>query len=230
LETSDLTRSTANYTPEVYEVHDAGEARRIILTPEPGTTTESRWATETPYLVDRIVERFAISERHVVVDFGCGIGRMAKALIERTRCWVLGVDMSASMRQLAPGYVGSPKFAAIAPPMLDLLVARGFRAEWAIAIWVIQHVARPEIDVTRLKAALGPEGGLFVANNVRRAVPTDRGWAHDGVDVSALLEREFELAWRGALPADVGGDTLPQASFLAAYRNADVHLSNGSNS
>ena len=218
MQSSEETPSTANYAPEVFDVRDVAEARSVILTAEPGTTTDSRWATETPYIVDRLLERFAISERHVVIDFGCGIGRMAKALIERTRCWVVGVDVSASMRQLAPGYVQSPKFAAVAPAMLDLLLARGLRAEWAIAIWVIQHVARPEIDVARLKLALAPNGGLFVANNLRRAVPTDRGWAHDGVDVEALLEREFACAWRGALPPEIGGDALPRASFLAAYR------------
>jgi hypothetical protein len=55
---------------------------------------------------------------------------------------------------------------------------------------------------------------------VRRAVPTDRGWAHDGVDVEALLASAFTPAWRGALPADIGGDVLPQASFLGAYTKA----------
>ena len=210
----------ANYAPQVFDVRDLDEARRIILTPEAGTTTDARWATETPWLADRIVERFPLSEQHVVLDFGCGLGRMARALIERTRCWVVGVDLSQSMRQLAPGYVGSPKFAVVSPPMLDLLIARGFRAELAISIWVLQHVARPQDDVLRLQRALVSGGGMFVANNVRRAVPTDRGWAHDGVDVEALLANAFALQWRGSLPPEIGGDVLPQASFLAAYVKA----------
>jgi cyclopropane fatty-acyl-phospholipid synthase-like methyltransferase len=209
--------STAVYTPQVFDVRDVEEARRIILTPEAGTTTDTRWERETPWLADRIVACFALTEAHVVIDFGCGLGRMAKALIERTGCWVVGVDMSRSMRQLAPGYVESPRFAAVSPPLLDLMIGRGFRAELAIAIWVLQHVARPDDDVTRLDRVLVPGGGIFVANNLRRAVPTDRGWAHDGVDVDAVLARKFAPGWRGALPTEIGGDTLPAASFIAAY-------------
>ena len=214
-------RPDATYTPEIFDVRDIDEARRIILTAESGTTTDERWTKETPWLADRILEQFPLTERHVVIDFGCGLGRMAKALIERTRCWVVGVDMSQGMRQLAPGYVQSPKFAVVSPPMLDLMIARGFRAELAIAIWVLQHVAQPDVDVGRLQRVLARGGGVFVANNLRRAVPTDRGWAHDGIDVDGLLARSFVPAWRGALPPEIGGDVLPGASFLAAYLRSE---------
>ena len=159
---------SANYTPAIFDVRDVDEARRIILTAEAGTTTDERWAKETPWLADRIQ---------------------------------------------------SGKFAAVSPPMLDLMIARGFRAELAIAIWVLQHVAHPGADVQRLQRVLVPGGGVFVANNLRRAVPTDRGWAHDGVDIEGLLARSFVPAWRGTLPPEIGGDVLPHASFLAAYRN-----------
>jgi SAM-dependent methyltransferase len=209
---------SATYTPSVFDVRDVEEARRIVLTPEAGTTTDERWARETPYLTERILESFPLDERHVVLDFGCGLGRMAKALIDATNCFVIGVDFSTSMRQLSPGYVGSPRFAAIAPPMLDLMIARGLRVELALSIWVLQHVARPEPDIRRLREVLRPDGGLFVANNVRRAVPTDRGWAHDGLDIRAILGGAFEETWSGALPQSIGGDVLPAASFLAAYR------------
>jgi SAM-dependent methyltransferase len=209
---------SATYQPSAFDVRDVDEARRIILTPEAGTTTDERWTRETPWLAARILEQFPLDARHAVLDFGCGLGRMAKALIDATGCFVVGVDLSTGMRQLAPGYVASPRFAAIAPPMLDLLIARGLRFELALSIWVLQHVARPEQDVARLARAVRTGGGLFVANNVRRAVPTDRGWAHDGIDVAALLDAHFARVWQGALPRDIGGDVLPEASYLAAYR------------
>ena len=215
---SDASPPSANYLPTVFEVRDVEEARRIILTPESGTTTDERWARETPWMVERILEQCSLDAQSAVLDFGCGLGRMAKALIDATGCTVLGVDLSTSMRQLAPGYVGSARFAAVAPPVLDLLIARGLRVELAISIWVLQHVARPEPDLARLRSALRDGGMLFVANNLRRAVPTDRGWAHDGVDIADRLDALFTRTWRGTLPAVVGGDVLPDASFVAAYR------------
>jgi SAM-dependent methyltransferase len=208
----------ANYLPSVFDVRDVEEARRIILTPEAGTTTDERWTRETPWMVERILEHCRVDAQSAVLDFGCGLGRMAKALIDATGCFVIGVDLSTSMRQLAPGYVASPRFAAVARPMLDLVIARGLRVELAISIWVLQHVARPDPDLRRLHMALRDGGMLFVANNLRRAVPTDRGWAHDGVDIAARLDALFARTWRGALPPVVGGDVLPDASFVAAYR------------
>ena len=215
---SDGPARTATYAPRVFDARDVDEARRIILTAEAGTTTDSRWQLETPYLTDRIADQFALDDQHVVLDYGCGLGRMAKALIDRFGCWVIGVDMSASMRQLAPGYAQSVRFSVVSPQVLDVLVARGLRVDAALAIWVIQHAARADIEIERLARALAPRGGLFVANNLRRAVPTDKGWADDGVDVGAQLARAFEPVWQGRLPREVGGDVLPDASFLAAYR------------
>jgi len=215
---SETNPAAANYLPSVFDVRDVDEARRIILTPEAGTTTDERWARETPWMVERILEHCPLDAQSAVLDFGCGLGRMSRALIEATGCFVIGVDLSTSMRQLAPGYVGSPRFAAIAPSMLDVLIARGLRVELAISVWVLQHVARPDPDLKRLHAALRDDGVLFVANNLRRAVPTDRGWAHDGIDIAERLDALFTRSWRGTLPAAIGGDVLPDASFLAAYR------------
>ena len=39
---------SANYTPAIFDVRDVDEVRRIILTAEAGTTTDERWAKETP--------------------------------------------------------------------------------------------------------------------------------------------------------------------------------------
>ena len=133
-----MSETAATYFPGIFDVKTSDEAMRIILTAE-DSTTQNRWATETPYLADLITSNIKLSDQSLVLDYGCGIGRMAKALIDRHGCRVIGVDMSPSMRALAVGYVASDNFLACPPEMLDVLIARGMRCDAALSIWVLQH-------------------------------------------------------------------------------------------
>ena len=115
----DTKKVQGEYRPQVFDVPDVGAAKGMILTPEPGTTTAERWELETPYLVAAIGRELGLDAEYCVLDFGCGIGRIAKGLIERYGCRVMGVDISERMRALAPEYVGSARFAAWSPDELD---------------------------------------------------------------------------------------------------------------
>jgi SAM-dependent methyltransferase len=91
----------ATYNSGIFEVANLDDARRIILTPEGGLTTDERWESETPYLVGLVAENLQLTADSVIVDYGCGIGRLARELIARYGCRVVGVDISAQMRSLA---------------------------------------------------------------------------------------------------------------------------------
>lgn len=209
---------TAAYRPGIFEVGDLDAAKEIILTPEAGTTTQERWEYETPFLVDEIGRALGLDERSCVLDYGCGVGRIAKGLIERYNCCVIGVDISTSMRQLAPGYVKSESFAVCAPEMLDQLIARGLRVTHAYSCWVLQHCLAPDHDLARIESALAEGGGLFVLNGRYRSVPTDRGWAADGIDVEELLVRRFEKIAEGGLPEVISTPELARTSFTMTLR------------
>src|SRR6185436_7844642 len=103
------TMADPTYNPGVFAVGSIEQAKSIILTPE-DSTTEARWRTETGYLAELIASHLALDSASVVLDYGCGIGRIAKELIQRTKCTVLGVDISPNMRALAPQYVQSDLF------------------------------------------------------------------------------------------------------------------------
>jgi cyclopropane fatty-acyl-phospholipid synthase-like methyltransferase len=110
----------------------------------------------------------------VVVDYGCGIGRLAKELISRYGCRVVGVDISSKSRALAERYVGSDRFLTCAPEGLDVLGAAF--ADAALAVRVLQHCPHVADDLHRIKQVLKPDGRLFVANEKRRFIPTETGW------------------------------------------------------
>ena len=222
---------TGTYEPRIFDVATIDQAKRIILTGE-GSTTEERWARETPYLAELIGRELALAPASVVLDYGCGIGRLAKELIRRYGCRVLGVDISAGMRALAVGYVDSDRFFTCAPAMLDLLSERGFAADAAISVWVLQHCERPAEDIVRIGRTLRPGGQLLVVNNRLRAVPMIRRqfgpkgavaegrWFDDGIDIKAELSRRFRLLAEGQLAADKVAASLLPITFWARFETA----------
>ncbi len=206
------------FNPAIFEVSSPADAMRVILTPEGSSTTEQRWAKETPYLADLIARSVKLHPGAILLDYGCGVGRIARALIERQACRVVGVDSSSSMRALAASYVRSDLFFSCAPAMLDELGARGLVFDAAISVWVLQHCAQPDLDIARIKRALKPGAILFVVNNWARAVPAlERTWVNDGIDVRALLGREFQLKEEGKLAPEAVNDVVSGFSFWASF-------------
>ena len=207
----------STYSDAVFHVNSLEDAKRIILTPEGGLSTEARWADETAFLRERMLELFPADG--LLLDFGCGIGRLAKAWLEkRPDGRILGVDLSQEMRQLAPGYVANDRFAACSPDFYDRLLADGVRFDGAVACWIIQHVLDAAAEIEALRTALKPGARLLVINNLTRAVPTDQGWIDDGFDVASALAQRFTLESMGKLPERATSAIVSSNTFLAVYR------------
>jgi autotransporter strand-loop-strand O-heptosyltransferase len=206
----------ASCNAKIFDVADLAGARRIILTPEAGLSTDERWESETPYLTGLIIGNLKLTADSVVVDYGCGIGRIAKELIARCGCRVVGVDISASMRSLAERYVGSDRFSACAPEGLDALGEAS--ADAAIAIWVLQHCPQPDHDLDRIRRTLKIDGRLFVVNENRRCIPTTRGWMSDGLDLPGMIEARFDVETRGQLDPVVMTKVRSEHTFWALFR------------
>jgi cyclopropane fatty-acyl-phospholipid synthase-like methyltransferase len=196
----------ATYSSAIFNVGNMDQAKRIILTPEEATT-EQRWERETPYLLSLIEQSIPLNENSFVLDYGCGIGRMSKALIDRFGCSVVGVDISKSMRSLAREYVGSDRFVVYAPEDLET----NHRFDAAIAIWVLQHCFDPANDIARIKSALRPYGQMFVVNDHHRIVPCrEAAWVNDGKDIADMLD-----VVSNKLDPSIVGKRVADASYWA---------------
>jgi SAM-dependent methyltransferase len=205
------------YDPTIFQVKDLAAAKNIILTPE-DSSTEVRWENETPYVADLIGQFLPINHSSLLLDYGCGIGRVAKELIARYGCHVIGIDISASMREFAQNYVGSDRFFACSPVMLDCLITNGVSFDGAVAIWVLQHCFNPTDDIARIRRTLKPNGRLFVLNNLHRVVPTlEKGWYNDGVDVRTLLCSEFALLQEGRPAPQHTSPLTAKYTYWAAF-------------
>jgi SAM-dependent methyltransferase len=179
------------YDPTIFDVGSMQQAQWVAVSPDGVHTSEERWEIETEYLME-IIDAYLPPRDATALDFGCGPGRLAKPLIERKNWSVLGVEISPSISVLATEYVKSERFLVCNPQTFDQLLRFEVRADFALALWVLQHCPRVDEDIARIKAALKPGGRLLVLNACRRFVPTqEQGWIDDGIDVWRLLQEHF---------------------------------------
>lgn len=211
----------AVFRPEAFEVANLEQAKAVIVTPERGTTTEERWRKETPYLAGDIAQRLAIGRETTVLDYGCGIGRIAKELIVNCGCRVIGVDASRTMRDLAPGYVLSERFNVWSPEVFEQMLDRGFRVDCAISLWVIQHVLDAKQVIGLIRRAVRPGGMFYALNQQTRCVPTDHGWVNDGFDIWSAVAADFLEEDRHFLPEAVTTSELSRHSLIQVLRRPE---------
>lgn len=204
------------YDPARYiDIENVDEAVNIITTPTEGMTAKQRWDEETPALM-QIIERY-IFEDSLVLDYGCGIGRLAKPLIEKLRCQVVGIDISPNMRALAASLVNSPNFFALDPAMFATIQESSFDA--AISVWALQHCIDLEEALDRIASALVPGGKLVIVNNTTRCLPVENGeWADDGLDVNQMIiDAGFSTIEQGKLDELIAPGWMRDNTFWAAY-------------
>lgn len=206
------------YDPARYlDIETVEEAVNIIVCPTEGMTAQQRWEQETPALMS-IIERH-IARNATVLDYGCGIGRLAKPLVHKLECKVVGVDISPNMRALAASCVDSAMFCAIDPWLYDFLIGPAL-FDAAISVWTLQHCADLDDAIERIHRALIPGGKLFVVNNNRRCIPVEGGeWADDGIDIETqIIVAGFKVVERGVLDEAIAPGWMQQETFWAVYQ------------
>jgi len=210
------------YYPQFFDAPDLQTAKQIILTPEFGLGTEDRWQRETDYLANLIASVGPkLGPTSVVLDYGCGVGRLSKALMDRYDCAVVGADISPQMRAYATEYVSHHKFFSLDPSALTML-RPGF-ADLVISVWVLQHCHRPIGDLRAIREALRRDTGrFFVVNETQRLVPavTEDGpcWITDGLKMHGLLQQQFDQCASGMLDPAIVTETVSQRTFWGLYR------------
>jgi SAM-dependent methyltransferase len=183
----------------------------------PSVSAESRWDAETIYTLEFIAEKIAVSPSWLVLDYGCGTGRISKGMIDNFGCNVVGVDASPTMCDVATSFVQSDAF-RLEPFPLDLSCAFDF----GVCFWVLQHSGSSCSDIDRIYRALKPSARLLVFNENRRSVPTiEFGFANDGIDIQRQLSKRFGAPIGfGKLDPTRVAPAFSERTFWAVYKKS----------
>jgi trans-aconitate 2-methyltransferase len=173
-----------------------------------------------------VLGRLELAGDELVLDAGCGSGRITQALVERLpRGRVIGLDESASMIDAARARLGDltagndPKVQLRVGDLLELQVEQPVDAILSTATfhWIADH----ELLCKRLHAALRPGGRLVAQCGGAGNIDLLRGKANEVLSHAPYAEHFID--WRA--PWNYAGPTKTRERLLAAgFHNAECWL------
>jgi len=185
------------YFSQIFSPLTLSQAKHIVLTPD--STKLTKFEDDTDFLVNFILNNKLITEFDKVLDFGCGMGRISKPLIEKIGCTVIGLDTSLHMQIHAINYVNNDKFdTVICYNTKDINVV--------IASLVLQHVENPQTDINNIYNMLISNGILILLDENIRYVPVGVDndgyvkWYNDGINIIELVSKQFNCIGRYDYP------------------------------
>ena len=205
------------YSPEAFDADSMDKAKQLSLLTGTPIPEKVRWDDEVKMLCGTMARELMLRKGDLILDYGCGVGRLAKELCS-LGCDVVGVDISPSMRRYAMEYVNAPgHFVALSQEELMLLVNKGLRCDHACAAWMLQHSPNVQADISIIIRSIKGLGGLFVADNRNiRLVPVRGGqWVNDNVDIWRQLELHLGIRSNTAYPGNWGAD--PSKIMIRTY-------------
>jgi len=185
-----------------FNIKDFREGQDMTVGAINGIPTDVRWAEETEIFSELISEKISdlglVNQEAVeVLDFGCGVGRMVKPLLNNhSNLRIMGVDQAMEMLTFAEDYIHSERFKA---QLLSnfMFVEKTF--DFAICIYCLQHVRRDLLrPVVEKLVSIAPR--LLIVNSVSRMALPD--FRNDDVNVLSLL-KEYYTRFENILTGDL---------------------------
>ena len=175
-----------------FEHTDIDKARHSIL-------WFGDWDEQTNQVAEVFHRLGVVRDGARVLDYGCGIGRVTKALLDRYDVEILSVDRAAAMREHAKNYIDQKywergKVSVISD---EELIARSGelagRFDLIFMVEVLQHIPEPVLEpiLLQLRSLLKPEGRFFVYGN--EALDVDAQGREVTSSVKEVVGRHFSI-------------------------------------
>lgn len=214
---------------------DLEQAKDMSVGAVKGLSMQQRWDEETPVFAKAIVRLLPAASGPSggvpgpdtkcyagpygrILDYGCGPGRIAKAVLEEASplfenyesAHIVGVDNSAEMLTQADQYVANSRFATMFPE--ELTKSESF--DFCYSVYCFQHIPAIEIRdaLQRIWTCLKDNSLFFFCGSENRmAQRFDGGGFFDdrflGVNISQELSRFFDKVGP-AIPEELMNDTV----------------------
>jgi len=178
------------------------------------------WDTATRDTVQILAEVGVVRDGFSLIDYGCGIGRISRALAETYRVRVLAVDRSREMLRHAARYVprrfidGGAVRLMSDQDLIDQHQGLAAKFDSILFIEVLQHIPEPILDdlLPSMWNLLKPHGRIFVFGN--RVLDVDRsGSLPPATGVRDVLRRYGRIVQEDTWSR---GFSAPRYSFLLA--------------
>jgi cyclopropane fatty-acyl-phospholipid synthase-like methyltransferase len=186
----DLVRLRSLKNPDGrYDWDDIDDAKKSIL-------WYADWDEATKETIELMQEMGVMKTQNFVVDWGCGVGRIASKLVEDFNVTVLAVDRSVKMLRHALTYI-KPQYLSKIALVTDEFVLSHIAlfekcADSVIFIETFEHIPEPVLDqiLPRIEKLLKEDSKLFVFGNEKLDISyKDK----DPSTVEEVIRRHFEL-------------------------------------
>lgn len=180
------------YVKETFDVTTFEQAKDVVLSFS--SKDPEKFIRETKFLVDVIEKQNIINEHSIVFDFGCGMGRVSKELIDRFNCKIIGQDISPSMLMFAKLYTANmDKFTGTHDYSIHDSI------DVALSIFALQHTENPKKEIDNIVNVLKPNGIFVLLNENKRFVPSGIDqeryviWDDDKFDVFEYVKSKLKM-------------------------------------
>lgn len=184
-----------SYLKEAFYPNNLQHAKEICITPN--TNNPKKFEKETYAIIELLENQDLAWFNSEIADFGCGMGRVSKAIIDRFGSYVSGFDISEPMLYFATDYVLSKKFTPIV--YSKELERKDYKDKFdlVLSLFVLQHSEDPKEDIRFIFEILKSEGKFIFINENKRLLPYKIDsenfveWMDDGINIEEELKYFF---------------------------------------
>lgn len=164
------------------------------------------WEEQTQRTLEVMEKLDLLRDGLQIVDYGCGVGRMTAALVERYTLQMYAVDRSPTMRRHATAYIDQRHYSSGAvrlysdEELTSLVGQLSGKIDLIVLIEVAQHIPEPVLDeiLPVLKSLLAITGRVLVYGN--HSLDVDGAGRLHYMPIRTVLERHFSIVRQDRWP------------------------------